>query len=907
MRTVPRVTSGNLIKLLQVPAVALGALASLVVPRRPDRWVVGCGSGVGEGALALAIAARQRGDDVAWVARSDREARDAEAHGLRPVRGWRAFSATLRAGVVVITHGFGDVSRAGVHGAYVVNLWHGIPLKRLHRDAPGFLRLPGVPDHPLVRRLLREAHRRSAARIRLFPVASRRVASRIERAFGIDEARVRVLGDPRIDALVGGDEASRRSRAEALLDASGARGTTTLLYAPTWRDGDPDPAVPSAVQWRAIAAWLEARDARLVVRSHPHGSGDYAQGPRTSDRVGILPAAMVPDVTPALPGVDMLITDFSSIAYDFAGLDRPTLLLTPDRVAYESSRGLYDDYAAFAGRWVTSWDALLPWADAVLAGGDAAEERRSHARRLVAETQEVRGGATERVLAAIDADLGAGVAPQQPVAGALARVVWRDGDRLRVRVEREGTAPVALRLRGPRDTLDGELSASGDLLEASVPLTRSRWGQPSVPLASGTWVLELVDADGVRLALRPAAVMPEPELALGARVSVRDEEGTLVVRMEPGLTDAERAPGAQRRLERTMLAHPTPERAVMLESFYASTASCNPRAIDAALARLAPDVTRYWSVRDGSVVVPDGGVPLVEGSTEWWRVRGAARVLVVNDWLRKRWRRQQHQRVLQTWHGTPLKRLALERSGQSLRTRIASVLEGRRWSILLAQNPHSEQHLRAAYRFAGPIWQLGYPRSDVLVHGDVDAVRDRLGVPEGTRIVLYAPTWRDDRAAVVDHIDVGALASGLGEEWRVVVRGHSRSVDAGSELAELGVVDATTYPDAADLLLVADVLVTDYSSVMFDFAATGRPIVLAVPDLADYRDRLRGFTLDLDADAPGPVVSTAAQVVEAVRGAGPHDGWQQRREAWRARFTPLDDGGAGERVVRRMLADGLLD
>ena len=108
----------------------------------------------------------------------------------------------------------------------------------------------------------------------------------------------------------------------------------------------------------------------------------------------------------------------------------------------------------------------------------------------------------------------------------------------------------------------------------------------------------------------------------------------------------------------------------------------------------------------------------------------------VNDWLRKRYRRRAHQRVLQTWHGTMLKKLALDR-GLGLRTRIAVLRERDRWDVLLAQNPYAARIFRSAYAMKRPIWEEGYPRNDVL-HDPARAahVRSVIGVPADARVVL---------------------------------------------------------------------------------------------------------------------------------------------------------------------------
>jgi CDP-glycerol glycerophosphotransferase (TagB/SpsB family) len=383
----------------------------------------------------------------------------------------------------------------------------------------------------------------------------------------------------------------------------------------------------------------------------------------------------------------------------------------------------------------------------------------------------------------------------------------------------------------------------------------------------------------------------------------------VVVTVAAALADDERGAVAQRRLEHEYRSsRPPAEDAVFFESFYGQSASCNPLGIDRALAELRPDVRRYWSVVDGSVAVPDGAVRIIEGSREWWRVRAAARALVVNDWLRKRYLRRGHQKVLQTWHGTMLKKLALDRGGRGLRTRLAVLRERDRWDVLLAQNPYSAEIFRSAYAMRRPIWQEGYPRNDVLHSATrAAAVRAAVGIPSGARVVLYAPTWRDDRTEMVDFVDLAAFARDLDAGHVVLVRGHSRTLAHGQDLEGAGLIDVTSYPDMADLLLVADVLVTDYSSVMFDFAATGRPIVFFTPDLAHYSADLRGFYFDLLAEAPGPVVSTRDELKDAILAAA--DGQPEfaaRAAAWRERFTPRDDGAAGRRVVERMLAEGWL-
>lgn len=474
------------------------------------------------------------------------------------------------------------------------------------------------------------------------------------------------------------------------------------------------------------------------------------------------------------------------------------------------------------------------------------------------------------------------------------------------RLELGGTgSPTAAVLRGPRLELAATVESAHGRWLAVVPLLVPRWGAPPLPAPSGDYTLALAVGGRTDVSAAVTATMPAALLAPGLfRAELATAADRLTLTLSAPLADDERGPLRQAALERAYrAAKPTPLDAVFFESFYGQSATCNPLAIDRELAATRPDIARYWSVVDASVPVPEGSVALIEGSALWWRIRGSARLLVVNDWLRNRFRRRRFQTVLQTWHGTPLKKIALGRPGVGLRTALATVRERGRWSVMLAQNPHSTAVFRSAYAFLGPIWQEGYPRDDALAGGDGSALRARLGIPENVTVLLYAPTWRDDRPEHIDHLDVAAFTDALGPGYLTLIRGHSRTLRPGRDVRADNVLDVTGYPDVTELFLVADALITDYSSVMFDFSVTGKPMFFFAPDLEHYREQLRGFYFDLDAAAPGPVVQRADELVglvlerEAVAAR-----YADKYRAWRERFNPRDDGGSAARVVARLLA-----
>lgn len=370
--------AGNAAKLLRIPLYLAGRLLTAVVPRSAGDWVFGCAVGVSDGALALWSESDRAGR--LWLVSTDAQADRARELGIPAVRrdSLRGLWATARARVIVVTHGLGDVNRYAVAGAFIVQLWHGIPLKRIGLDAPVTTdpgRGRGIPGLP---RLLGALYRRTQRQIALLPAASDLVRGRLESAFGLSADRVPVLGEPRVDVLSRGAADDRRARARRALEALvGELGSArVVLYAPTWRDGADDPAVPGADDWELLLRTLEDADAVLLVRSHPLGGGDY-DPPRPTDRVRPLPSARVPDVTPLLPGLDVLVTDYSSLVFDAGLVPLPTLFLAPDVADYAWTRGFYGTFAEVAGDdHATTWDALCAQLRTTLTDPREADRRR---------------------------------------------------------------------------------------------------------------------------------------------------------------------------------------------------------------------------------------------------------------------------------------------------------------------------------------------------------------------------------------------------------------------------------------------------------------------------------------------------------------------------------------------------
>ncbi|MEV4809858.1 bifunctional glycosyltransferase/CDP-glycerol:glycerophosphate glycerophosphotransferase [Micromonospora avicenniae] len=339
--------------------------------------------------------------------------------------------------------------------------------------------------------------------------------------------------------------------------------------------------------------------------------------------------------------------------------------------------------------------------------------------------------------------------------------------------------------------------------------------------------------------------------------------------------------------------------------------ACNPAAIYEAARRLVPGVRGVWIVRrDRVATLPPGVEYVVAGTPAYYRALARARWLVNNvnfpDFVRKR----PGSLHLQTHHGTPVKVMGLDQQRYPIgagRMDFAGLLRRvDRWDYSVTSNSFSTQMWDRAYPARYTTLEVGYPRNDRLVTAtpeDVRRLRAELGIGLTEQVVLYAPTHREHLPNYRPPFDPDHFVAALGPAGRLLMRSHyfhdryrrpRRAVDREQ------VTDVSAYQRVEDLYLVADVLITDYSSAMFDYAVLNRPIVIYAPDWEAYR-LARGVYFDITAEPPGAVAMTFDELLDLFRaGAVSSDAATRARQRFRARFCTLDDGHAAERVVRQV-------
>ena len=365
---------------------------------------------------------------------------------------------------------------------------------------------------------------------------------------------------------------------------------------------------------------------------------------------------------------------------------------------------------------------------------------------------------------------------------------------------------------------------------------------------------------------------------------------------------------------------PKKRKLFVFESFHGKQYSDSPRAIYEYMNEHYPDYELLWSVDRRSVELFETlGVPYIRRFTlKWFLTKPRAKYWVNNVRLPLWMPRPRNTVYLQTWHGTPLKKLGLDIEEihmpgiETEKYRENIISESANWTYLTSPNNYSSDIFKRAFNFNGEIIESGYPRNDVLYNAElsrIEEIKAKLEIPIEKKVILYAPTWRDDdffekgQYKFQFQFDIHKMKERFGDEFVLLTRMHYLVAEE-FDFSPYGnfVKDVSTYLDISDLYLISDILITDYSSVFFDYANLQRPIIFYMYDLVNYRDHLRGFYFDIEEDAPGPIVEKEDELYDAIDYAAKNGHVSKVAfNAFYNRFCYLEDGDATKRLVEQIL------
>lgn len=351
---------------------------------------------------------------------------------------------------------------------------------------------------------------------------------------------------------------------------------------------------------------------------------------------------------------------------------------------------------------------------------------------------------------------------------------------------------------------------------------------------------------------------------------------------------------------------------VMFESYWGRSYSCNPKAIYEQMLKDYPNLVGIWSFNNPYTQIKGKGKVVKRNSWQYFYYLARAKYFINNVNWPTEYEKRKGSVEVQTLHGTFLKTMGLDVEAE---VNTPQKLEGfrkrhKRWDYLVSPSQFMTEISKRVFEFEGEMLEYGFPRNDVLVNSSVEksasqqSIREYLNIPKDKKIILYAPTYRN-KSGFNFELDIAKMHEKLSDEYVLLIRLHyfvSRNLD----LSNFGdfVVNVCNYPDVQELLLVTDVLITDYSSIMFDYANLKKPMMFFTYDLEYYRDVLRGMYLDFEKEAPGKLCSTTEELIESLGNLSSYEQrYQKKLMEFSNKFNQLETGQASSQILKKIIRE----
>ncbi len=352
---------------------------------------------------------------------------------------------------------------------------------------------------------------------------------------------------------------------------------------------------------------------------------------------------------------------------------------------------------------------------------------------------------------------------------------------------------------------------------------------------------------------------------------------------------------------------------IVFESMWGSKYSCNPQHLYEYIDKNYPGFECIWSLKDPRMPVKGNAIRVRRGSQEYYRYLATAKYFVNNVNFEDAYVKRDGQIEIQTMHGTPLKTLGLDVTADfpTENARIKYIEKNDRWNYLLVQGKFMEDKAEGCFKYNKDMLRCGYPRTDILFDGNqqkTDAKKRELNLPLDKKIILYTPTWRI-RNKFEMKLDLEKMREKLSDEYIILVRLHhfcasGYDIPADNEF----IFNFNSYRYVEELYMISDILITDYSSVMFDYALLKKPMLFFTYDLEEYSEKLRGLYVDIVKEAPGPLLYDTDQVINAILNIDEEmEKCSERIKAFHEKFLTYENADSCKQIVKQVFKPTFLD
>lgn len=346
---------------------------------------------------------------------------------------------------------------------------------------------------------------------------------------------------------------------------------------------------------------------------------------------------------------------------------------------------------------------------------------------------------------------------------------------------------------------------------------------------------------------------------------------------------------------------------IIFEGWWGEKYHCNPKYLYEYINKHHPEFKCVWLLNDNYIPINGSALRVRRKSLKYYYYLAIGHYFVNNVNFNDEYVKRNKQIEIQTMHGTPLKTLGLDVPGEldDPIVRKNFIRRCDRWDYLIVQSQKASEITGSCYAFKKEFLRTGYPRNDILFEknniNDICILKSKMGIPADKKVIMYAPTWRK-RNYFEMHLDLQDMKDSLGEEYVLILRIHPFAYPGfDKNMLNNFVYNFSAYESIEELYLISDIVITDYSSVMFDYTILNKPILFYTYDLEEYRDYLRGFNFDFEAEAPGPLLESYEDIKEAIvniDSVAKH--YDDSLQKFRNKFNEYEKGNASKQVFERV-------
>lgn len=362
------------------------------------------------------------------------------------------------------------------------------------------------------------------------------------------------------------------------------------------------------------------------------------------------------------------------------------------------------------------------------------------------------------------------------------------------------------------------------------------------------------------------------------------------------------------------------KRVIFFESSVGRSYSGNPKYVYEEMLRrgLDREFRCVWSLEDTKTHIPGGAIKIQRARLKYLYYLSIAKFWVCDSRLPSFVVKRSKTEYIQLWHGTPLKKLAMDldvlvvSDGMDLSEyKKLFKLNTQTWDYLISQSHYNTEKFRSCFDYKKEILEIGSPRNDVLFHKNnekqINSLKNKYNFPIDKKIILYAPTWRDDQFYAnklykyTSPLDLDLLQKKLGDTHIIIIKLHYLIKDARNWSKYKGFVFLCDHDcDIQELYIISDILITDYSSAMFDYALLERPMIIYAYDYEKYRDNLRGLYFNIFDEFPGPIVKNTSDLVDSLKQYDYND-YKEKYKKFLEKYSSFEEGIASSKIVDLIL------